>query len=122
MVYAGGWVHGIPQALHDANQHNLYTGMDSLRNITPGGGCYLGDADYLEEDWQTAFFGSNYIILRISMILKISLIVGGVRVGRGLMSEFPLSYFWVVCVDERNIPQYSCYAQSMSPVVVTNPL
>jgi FAD/FMN-containing dehydrogenase len=34
--------------------------MDPLREITPGGGCYMNEADYLEVDWQTAFFGSNY--------------------------------------------------------------
>lgn len=34
--------------------------MDNLRDITPGGGCYFNEADYLEDDWQTAFFGQNY--------------------------------------------------------------
>lgn len=34
--------------------------MDALRAATPGGGAYLNEADLLEPDWQTAFFGSNY--------------------------------------------------------------
>jgi len=59
VVYARGCVHSIPQALHDAIQNNLYTGMDSLRNITPGCGCCINEADYLEEDWQMAFFGGD---------------------------------------------------------------
>jgi hypothetical protein len=33
---------GIPQAVH--------TEMDSLRDIAPGGGCYMNEADYLEVD------------------------------------------------------------------------
>jgi hypothetical protein len=37
----------------------LVTLCRNLR-ITPGGGCYINEADYLEVDWQTAFFGSNY--------------------------------------------------------------
>jgi len=42
----------IAQAVHLA--------AEPLRALTPGGGCYVNEADQLEVDWQTAFFGSNY--------------------------------------------------------------
>jgi hypothetical protein len=81
VVYAGGCVQGIPQALQDAVTQNVHVGMDKLRQITPGGGCYVNEADYLEEDWQTAFFGSNYnrlLRLRTDTILRTSLTAGDV--------------------------------------------
>ncbi len=31
-----------------------------LREATPGGGCYLNEADYFEPDWQHSFYGDNY--------------------------------------------------------------
>lgn len=60
VVYAGGWVQGTPQAAQDYISQTVHSAMDNLRNITPGGGCYMNEADVLEVDWQTAFFGSNY--------------------------------------------------------------
>lgn len=60
VVYAGGWVQGTPQAAQDYISQTVHTAMDNLRVLTPGGGCYMNEADVLEDDWQTAFFGSNY--------------------------------------------------------------
>lgn len=79
-MHAGGRVQGVPQALQDAIQINFHTGMDSLRSITLEGGCYIMRL-FLEAEWQTAFFGSNYneqLGSRISMIPIITSIVGDV--------------------------------------------
>lgn len=35
-----------------------------LDNLTPGGGCYLSEADFNQPDWKTAFYGKNYDKLR----------------------------------------------------------
>ncbi len=34
--------------------------MKIIRDATPGGGCYINEADYFEPDWQTSFWGDNY--------------------------------------------------------------
>ncbi|CAK4034810.1 FAD-binding domain-containing [Lecanosticta acicola] len=108
VVYAGGWVQGTPQAAQDAITGLVHTSMDNLRDITPGGGCYMNEADVLEDDWQTAFFGENY-----GRLLDIK------------KQYDPTNFFncwkcvgWTGAAD----PLYSCYAQSMNPLVATNPL
>ncbi|MCJ1430458.1 hypothetical protein MMC29_008376 [Sticta canariensis] len=35
-----------------------------LAALTPGGGTYLNEGDFLEPDWQNVFYGSNYKRLR----------------------------------------------------------
>lgn len=60
IVYAGGWVKGTSQTLQDRISNGVNSAMDNIRNITPGGGCYMNEAHPLEADWQTAFFGANY--------------------------------------------------------------
>ena len=34
--------------------------VQRLRDLTPGGGAYINEADVQEPDWQTSFFGANY--------------------------------------------------------------
>ncbi|KAF2839977.1 FAD-binding domain-containing protein [Patellaria atrata CBS 101060] len=34
--------------------------MQKWRDVSPGAGAYLGEADILEPSWQQAFYGSNY--------------------------------------------------------------
>ncbi|KAE8179601.1 hypothetical protein CF328_g9428, partial [Tilletia controversa] len=48
------------QALKDQYAQDAHVAVDPLRALTPGGGCYYNEADVLEEDWKTAFFGANY--------------------------------------------------------------
>lgn len=36
-----------------------------LRELTPGSGCYLNEADVNEPNWQDAFFGENYTKLKM---------------------------------------------------------
>lgn len=41
--------------------HRRLTAINGyLRDITPGSGCYLNEADTNEPNWQQAFFGSHY--------------------------------------------------------------
>lgn len=45
--------------------HNRLTDINGvLRDITPGSGCYMNEADANEPNWQQAFFGSHYERLR----------------------------------------------------------
>ncbi|KAK1243224.1 hypothetical protein MKX07_003852 [Trichoderma sp. CBMAI-0711] len=45
------------QARQDFAAHNLQPMVDAA---TPGGGVYLNEANYKQQDWQEAFHGSNY--------------------------------------------------------------
>jgi len=108
VIYAAGWVQATPQAAQDAITDLVHTSMDNLRSITPGGGCYMNEADVLEDDWQTAFFGGNY-----KRLLSIK------------QRYDPTTFFncwkcvgWTGPAD----PVYSCYSQSSNPLIATNPL
>ncbi|KAF9559405.1 hypothetical protein EC968_006614, partial [Mortierella alpina] len=39
---------------------NWEDGLEILRDITPGSGAYLNEADPAEPEWQSNYFGSNY--------------------------------------------------------------
>ncbi|KAE8220892.1 hypothetical protein CF319_g5657 [Tilletia indica] len=49
-----------PQEIKDQYAQEVHLAADPLRALTPGGGCYYNEADVLEDDWKTAFFGANY--------------------------------------------------------------
>jgi FAD/FMN-containing dehydrogenase len=34
--------------------------MDELRKVAPGGGSYVSESNYFEEDWQHSYWGANY--------------------------------------------------------------
>jgi FAD/FMN-containing dehydrogenase len=38
--------------------------MAPIRAIAPGAGSYVNETDYFEENWQEAFWGSNYAHLQ----------------------------------------------------------
>jgi len=47
-----------------AEQQGIFGGVsaltDALRTLTPGSGAYWSESDYLEPQWQDAFWGPNY--------------------------------------------------------------
>jgi hypothetical protein len=42
---------------------------EPLRKAFPGAGAYLNEADYLEADWQSVFWGTNYKRLQAAKAL-----------------------------------------------------
>jgi Berberine and berberine like len=34
--------------------------MNQLRALVPNGGTYVSESDYFQQDWQQAYWGSNY--------------------------------------------------------------
>jgi FAD/FMN-containing dehydrogenase len=34
--------------------------MAALMKVAPGAGAYVSESDYFQQDWQTAFWGTNY--------------------------------------------------------------
>jgi hypothetical protein len=59
-VFTGVNMGALTPAEGAAVQRRLNGYMDALRAATPGGGAYFNEADILEPNWQTSFFGVNY--------------------------------------------------------------
>ncbi len=59
-VFASINVGAVSPSEAAAAQRRLNGVMEPLRAATPGGGSYFNEADALEPNWQTSFFGSNY--------------------------------------------------------------
>jgi FAD/FMN-containing dehydrogenase len=47
-----------------AAQRWLNEGQDRLREVTPGGGTYMNEATFDNENWKEDYFGANYEALR----------------------------------------------------------
>ncbi|KAF9161135.1 hypothetical protein DFQ26_004821 [Actinomortierella ambigua] len=58
------WPETAKYAVQQNAMQTLSKAMDRLRHLTPGSGAYFNEADLLEPDWQTSFFGNNYPRLR----------------------------------------------------------
>jgi hypothetical protein len=43
-----------------ARRGRVQAAMAALRKAAPGAGAYFNECDYFQEDWQKAFWGSNY--------------------------------------------------------------
>jgi hypothetical protein len=41
----------------------IHNCVNELRAIVPGGGAYVSESNFFQEDWQHAYWGSNYIHL-----------------------------------------------------------
>jgi len=51
---------GVTAAADLAARARLSQYTDYLRDVTPGSGSYINEADVLEPNWQQSFFGDNY--------------------------------------------------------------
>lgn len=60
IVISVGYEDNAPPAERE-KKHKLTTKTNEFfRDITPGSGCYMNEADIYEPNWQQAFFGSHY--------------------------------------------------------------
>ncbi|KAJ4419207.1 hypothetical protein N0V82_005114 [Gnomoniopsis sp. IMI 355080] len=60
-VYVLPWSFDVPFADMVATQEYINTVvMPIVESATPGAGAYINEADYLQENWQEVFYGSNY--------------------------------------------------------------
>jgi len=41
-------------------QNTISASIQPFKALTPGGGCYMNEGDWTEENWQQTFFGTNY--------------------------------------------------------------
>ncbi|KAK9718598.1 hypothetical protein K7432_005371 [Basidiobolus ranarum] len=63
-IITNGWSGNTTVAEQQRLARDLTNTTKLLRDITPGSGAYLNEADANEPDWQQSFFGSNYLRLK----------------------------------------------------------
>lgn len=54
------WTSNTPQTIRTQIQNTISASIQPLKALTPGGGCYMNEGDWTEENWHQTFFGSNY--------------------------------------------------------------
>jgi hypothetical protein len=60
-VFMGAaWISSTPPNVRAQIQNTVSASIQPFKALTPGGGCYMNEGDWLEENWQQTFFGSNY--------------------------------------------------------------
>ncbi|KAF2733568.1 hypothetical protein EJ04DRAFT_553251 [Polyplosphaeria fusca] len=108
VIMGGIWTSNLAPAVRTQIQNTISASIQPLKAITPGGGCYLNEGDWTEENWQQTFFGSNY-----NRLLEVK------------KKYDPTGLFncWK-CVGWTGYddPMYSCYTQSKKVPNPTIPL
>jgi hypothetical protein len=60
-VFMGAaWISSTPPNVRTQIQNTISASIQPFKALTPGGGCYMNEGDWLEENWQRTFFGDNY--------------------------------------------------------------
>lgn len=60
IIMGSAWTSTTPPEARTQIQKTVSASVQPLKALTPGGGCYINEGDWLEEDWQQTFFGDNY--------------------------------------------------------------
>lgn len=60
VIMGGGWTSDTPVAQRIQIQNTISASIQPFKALTPGGGCYVNEGDWMEENWKQTFFGSNY--------------------------------------------------------------
>lgn len=60
VIMGGIWSTNKPLHERTKVQRTISASIEPFKALTPGGGCYVNEGDWTEENWQEAFFGSSY--------------------------------------------------------------
>lgn len=60
VIMGAGWTADTPVAHRTQMQNTISASIQPFKALTPGGGCYVNEGDWMEENWQQTFFGDNY--------------------------------------------------------------
>lgn len=60
VIMGGIWTTSTPPDTRAKIQDTISRSIEPFKKVTPGGGCYMNEGDWAEENWKTAFFGENY--------------------------------------------------------------
>ncbi|KAH7067504.1 hypothetical protein BKA63DRAFT_119016 [Paraphoma chrysanthemicola] len=108
VIMGAAWTPNTPANVRTQIQNTISASVQPFKALTPGGGCYMNEGDWLEENWQQTFFGDNYD--RLLAVKK---------------QYDPTGLFncWK-CVGWTGYddPMYSCYSQSRKTPHPTVPL
>jgi FAD/FMN-containing dehydrogenase len=58
--YPGWRGNGLDLPAARRTRDEIHRSMNELRTLAPNGGAYVSESNYFEEDWQRAYWGSNY--------------------------------------------------------------
>ena len=64
LVAVEGWPEGTGQLLIDSVYRDVTAKAQKLRDLSPETGAYFNEPDSYEPEWQDAFFGHNYEMLK----------------------------------------------------------
>ncbi|ORY15247.1 hypothetical protein BCR34DRAFT_478065 [Clohesyomyces aquaticus] len=111
VIMGGIWTSNTPLNDRVQIQNTISASIQPFKALTPGGGCYMNEGDWMEGNWQQTFFGSNY-----DKLLAI----------KKRYDPTGLFNCWK-CVGWNGYqdPMYSCYAQtgaSPNPTVPQGPV
>jgi hypothetical protein len=59
LLMTAGWAEELPVHEQSDISHSFLATIDALKEINPGGGCYLNEGHYPDPEWQEFFWGSN---------------------------------------------------------------
>ncbi|OAL05518.1 hypothetical protein IQ06DRAFT_265677 [Phaeosphaeriaceae sp. SRC1lsM3a] len=60
VVMGAPWISSTPPAVRTLIQNTVSASIQPFKALTPGGGSYMNEGDWSEENWQQTFFGDNY--------------------------------------------------------------
>lgn len=60
VIMGGMWTSSTDPDLRTQIQNTISAAIQPFKALTPGGGCYLNEGDWMEDNWQQTFFGENY--------------------------------------------------------------
>ncbi|KAF2438607.1 hypothetical protein P171DRAFT_458701 [Karstenula rhodostoma CBS 690.94] len=108
VIMGGIWTSNTPESVRRQIRHTISASIEPFKALTPGGGCYMNEGDWTEENWQQTFFGSNY-----DRLLEV----------KRKFDPTGLFNCWK-CIGWSGYdgPMYSCYSQSLRHPNPTVPL
>lgn len=60
VIMGAAWTSTTPTTVRTQIQNAISASIQPFKALTPNGGCYMNEGDWLEENWQQTFFGENY--------------------------------------------------------------
>ncbi|KAL6703528.1 hypothetical protein ACN47E_009553 [Coniothyrium glycines] len=60
VIMGQAWTTNDTPTKRTQKQNAISAAVQPLKAITPGGGCYINEGDWTEDNWQQTFFGENY--------------------------------------------------------------
>jgi hypothetical protein len=60
VIMGAAWTSSTPPNVRTQIQNTISASVQPFKALTPGGGGYMNEGDWQEENWQQTFFGDNY--------------------------------------------------------------